>query len=139
MRFRNTSWVVALTSLVALAMACGSDGGDDETDATSGGAPARQFSGQISNPTPALAPAQTEATQAAVVPYRGGLGGGVDTGELTAAQAVDNIGKHTTVCGTVMSSVHEPEHQLKITFLNINICWYMCMYLTLTSSISLEF
>ena len=121
MPFRNTIWVVALGSLVAVAMACGSDSGDGETDATSGGARARQSSGLAPQATPTFTPAQAEAKKASSVSYRGAYGsGGVDTDELTAAQAVDNVGKQGKVCGTVMSTVYEPEHRLKITFLNFD-------------------
>ncbi len=116
MRCRRLFWVVALTSLAALAAACGGDG----SDAASEGASGQQFVGRVPLPTPTLPPALAEATQAASVPYRGAISGGVETGELTAEQAGDHVGKQGKVCGTVMSSVHEPEHRLKITFLNID-------------------
>ena len=116
MRCRRLFWVVTLTSLAALAAACGGDG----SDAASEGASGQQFVGRVPLPTPTLAPALAEATQAASVPYRGAISGGVETGELTAEQAGDHVGKQGKVCGTVMSSVHEPEHRLKITFLNID-------------------
>ena len=114
MRYRTLS--VALASLVAFAAACGGDG----PDATDEGTAAQRFAGRLSQPTPTLAPALADATQAASVPYRGAVSGGVETGELTAEQAGDNIGKQGKVCGTVMSSVHEPEHRLQLTFLNID-------------------
>ena len=116
MRFRALLCFVALTSLAALAAACGSD----EPDAAGAGASGEQFVGRVPPPTPTLAPALAEATQAASVPYRGAVSGGVETGELTAEQARDYIGKQGKICGTVMASVHEPEHRLKLTFLNID-------------------
>ena len=119
MRFRSIVWAAVLTGAVAFATACGSDSGDT-TDATSGGAPS-QSSGRTAPPAPTVPPAVFEATRAAAPQYGGGYGsGGLDTGELTAAEAPDYIGKTGKVCGTVMSTVHEPEHQYKVTFLNID-------------------
>ena len=119
MRFNSIIWVVVLAGSVAIAMACGSDSGGT-SDAVSGGA-ASQFSGRLPPPTPTLPPAAKEATKAAAVKYGGGYGGGgLDTDELTTAQAMDYIGKTGRVCGTVMSTVHEPEHQYKVTFLNFD-------------------
>ena len=116
MRCRGFVCVVALTSLAALAAACGGD----KPDAADGGGPRQQFAGRVSPPTPTLAPALAEATKVAAPFVQVYGGGGAGTGELTAAQATEHIGKQGKVCGTVMSTVHEPEHQSKVTFLNID-------------------
>ena len=80
-----------------------------------------QVTGRVPPPTPTTPPADVEATKAAAPQYGGGYGGGgLDTGELTAAEATDYIGKQGKVCGTVMATVYEPEHQYKVTFLNID-------------------
>ena len=116
MRCRDLVWVVALTSLAALATACGGD----EPDAADEGESRQQFVGRFSPPTPTLAPALAEATKAAAPFGQIYGGGGAVTGELTAAQATKHIGKQGKVCGTVMSTIHEPEHQSKVTFLNVD-------------------
>ena len=115
MRLRSVAWIVLLAGSIAAAIACG--GGDG---GTSGGGGA-QVTGRVPPPTPTIPPAAVEATKAAAPQYGGGYGGGgLDTGELTAAEATDNIGKQSKVCGTVMATVHEPGHQYKVTFLNID-------------------
>ena len=116
MRLRSVAWIVLLAGSIAAAIACG--GGDGGTSGGGGGA---QVTGRVPPPTPTIPPADVEATKAAAPQYGGGYGGGgLDTGELTAAEAADNIGKQSKVCGTVMATVYEPEHQYKVTFLNID-------------------
>ena len=117
MRLRSLSWIVLLAGLVAAGIACGGDGNGDGSGTTGGG----QVTGRVPPPTPTTPPADVEATKAAAPQYGGGYGGGgLDTGELTAAEATDYIGKQGKVCGTVMATVYEPEHQYKVTFLNID-------------------
>ena len=117
MRLRSLSWIVLLAGLVAAGIACGGDGNGDGSGTTGGG----QVTGRVPPPTPTTPPADVEATKAAAPQYGGGYGGGgLDTGELTAAEATEYIGKQGKVCGTVMATVYEPEHQYKVTFLNID-------------------
>ncbi len=118
MRLRSVAWIVLLAGSIAAAIACGGGNGGDGGTSGGGGA---QVTGRVPPPTPTIPPADVEATKAAAPQYGGGYGGGgLDTGELTAAEATDNIGKQSKVCGTVMATVHEPGHQYKVTFLNID-------------------
>ncbi len=121
MRLRSVAWTVFLAVTIVAAMACGGDNGDDSGTTGGGGGGGAQFSGRVPPPTPTIPPAAVEATKAAAPQYGGGYGGGgLDTDELTAAEAVDYVGKQAKVCGTVMSTDYEPEHQYKVTFLNID-------------------
>jgi len=63
--------------------------------------------------------AQAQATQNSIIQYAGEYDGG-QAETLTAADAFDNVGKNTKVCGLVVSSVHEPEHTFKPTTLYID-------------------
>lgn len=121
MQFLRMSMVAAVAATAVFAVACGGDdGGDGQPASSDGGASRTQFDGRAAQPTPTKAAAEAQATQASIIQYRGGYGGTTDTEPLTVAEAVESVGKSGQVCGTVMSSDHDPEHSFKITVLNFD-------------------
>ena len=117
MRFPRMSVLAGLGALAMVVAACGG-GGESETSSAAGGSEAReQFSGRAPQATPTLAAAQAEATQSSIIQYEGGYGGTSQTEPLTVAEAADSVGKTGTVCGTVVGSVHDPDHSYEITTL----------------------
>ena len=120
MRFPRMSVVFGAFAFAVVVAACGGGGGG-ETEPASGssdGAETRaQFNSRAAQSTPTAAAAEAEATQASVIQYRGGYGGTSETEPLTVAEAADAIGKSGTVCGLVVSSLHEPDHSYQITTL----------------------
>ena len=119
MQFPRVSVVAGLAALAVVAAACGGDDGAAPAP-SDGGTGGSQFSGRAAQATPTKAAAEVQATQASIIQYQGGYGGTTQTEPLTVAEAVESVGKSGQVCGTVMSSDHDPEHSFKITVLNFD-------------------
>ena len=119
MRFPRMSVVTGAVALAVVAAACGGGGdeGGDSSVSSGGGGTGSQSTGRAPQATPTVASAEAEATQQSVIQYQGGYGGTSQTEPLTVAEAADSVGKTGTVCGTVVGSVHDPEHSYQITTL----------------------
>ena len=104
---RSIALAVALTAAVLLAAACGS--GDSEAAPAAEAEPPPTFAAAPAPATPTLPPVVAEATSEAQIPNPVSVKAADKDDTITPAEAAQNVGKNTKICGTVEEIRTEPE------------------------------
>ena len=98
---------IALVAAVMLAAACGSEDGAAAPTAES--EPRPTFAAAPAPATPTVPPVAAEATSAAQIPNPLSVKAADKDDSITPAEATENVGKNTKVCGMVEEIRQEPE------------------------------